>query len=378
MLHTVASRNRRRAAFGRHDLALVAVTMVWGSTFLIIHIAMRHSGPLFFVGLRFTTAGLFTLLVFPTALRGATRREIAAGTLIGATLFLGYGLQTYGLKTIPSSTSAFITALYVPLVPLFQWLLLRRPPKVAGLVGIACAFTGLMLLAGPNGSAVHLGAGELATLGAAIAAAAEIVLISRYAGNVDLRRITIIQLLSAGLLAFLAMPATGESVPSFSWIWLAAAVGLGVASALIQLTMNWAQKSVPPMRATVIYSGEPVWGGIIGRLSGDQLPALAVAGAGLIVLGVLISEVKFPRPARYHDPDEHRLHDRSARGGGRRGGRGVRAADSVAVDECGGAGSGAGRAGFGACAEHGVGGEGQRRTDRRAADARGSGTGYGD
>jgi len=49
------------------------------------------------------------------------------------------------------------------------------------------------------------------------------------------------------------------------------------------------------MRATVIYAGEPVWGGIIGRLSGDQLPALAVAGAGLIVLGVLISEVRFPR-----------------------------------------------------------------------------------
>lgn len=296
MLHTAA--RARRPAFGRHDLALVAVTMIWGTTFLIIHIAMRHSGPLFFVGLRFTTAGLFTLLVFPTALRGATRREVAAGTLIGATLFLGYGLQTFGLQTIPSSTSAFITALYVPLVPLFQWLLMRRPPTVAGLLGIAFAFTGLMLLAGPHGASVHFGVGGLATLGAAIAAAAEIVLISRFAGNVDLRRITVIQLLSAGLLAFLAMPVTGESVPSFSWIWLAAAVGLGLASALIQLTMNWAQKSVPPMRATVIYAGEPVWGGIVGRLSGDQLPGLAVAGAGLIVFGVLISELKLPRRKR--------------------------------------------------------------------------------
>ncbi|HTJ66468.1 MAG TPA: DMT family transporter [Actinospica sp.] len=294
MLH-IASPRQRRTAFGRHDLALVAVTMIWGTTFLIIHIAMRHSGPLFFVGLRFTTAGLFTLLVFPTALRGATRREVAAGTLIGATLFLGYGLQTFGLQTVPSSTSAFITALYVPLVPLFQWLLLRCPPTAAGLLGIACAFTGLMLLAGPGGSSVHFGVGELATLGAAVAAAAEIVLIGRYAGDVDLRRITVIQLLAAGLLAFLAMPATGESVPPFSWIWLAAAVGLGLASALIQLTMNWAQAAVPPMRATVIYAGEPVWGGIVGRLGGDRLPAVAIAGAGLIVLGVLVSELRLPR-----------------------------------------------------------------------------------
>ena len=303
MLRIATPRTPRRPALGRHDLALVAVTMVWGTTFLIIHIAMRHSGPLFFVGLRFTTAGVLTLLVFPTALRGVTRRELTAGILIGVTLFLGYGLQTYGLRTIPSSTSAFITALYVPLVPGFQWLILRRKPTAAGLLGIGCAFIGLILLAGPGGSIVHLGVGELATLGAAVAAAAEIVLISRYAGDVDLRRITVIQLLAAGLLAFLAMPATGESVPAFSWIWLAAAVGLGAASALIQLTMNWAQASVPPMRATVIYAAEPVWGGIVGRLAGDVLPAQALAGAALIVLGVLISELKLPSRARRSGDD---------------------------------------------------------------------------
>ena len=295
MLHLTSSREPRTRAFGRQDLALVAVTMVWGTTFLIIHIAMRHSGPLFFVGLRFTAAGVFTLLVFPKALRHMTRRDAAAGGLIGVTLFLGYGLQTYGLESVSSSTSAFITALYVPLVPLFQWLLLRRPPKPAGLLGIACAFTGLILLSGPDGGAAHLGRGELATLGAAVAAAAEIVLISRFAGRVDLRRVTIVQLLTAGVLAFCAMPAAREGVPRFSWIWLAAALGLGAASAVIQLTMNWAQKTVPPMRATVIYTGEPVWGGVVGRLAGDRLPPLALAGAGLIVLGVLVSELRLPR-----------------------------------------------------------------------------------
>lgn len=303
MLHTTSPREGR-VRFGRQDLALVAVTMVWGTTFLIIHIAMRHSGPLFFVGLRFTAAGVFTLLAFPTALRHMTRRDAAAGVVIGVTLFLGYGLQTYGLETVSSSTSAFITALYVPLVPLFQWLLLRRPPKPAGLLGIACAFTGLILLAGPGAGSTHLGPGELATVGAAVAAAAEIVLISRFAGRVDLRSVTVVQLLTAGLLAFCAMPATGEGIPRFSWIWLAAALGLGAASAVIQLTMNWAQKTVPPMRATVIYTGEPVWGGVVGRLAGDRLPPLALAGAGLIVLGVLVGELRLPRRARTAVPNE--------------------------------------------------------------------------
>lgn len=293
MLHTASP--SRRLGLGRHDLALVGITMIWGTTFLIIHIAMRHSGPLFFVGLRFTAAGLFTLLVFPRALSGLTRRELAAGTLIGTTLFLGYGLQTYGLETVTSSTSAFITALYVPLVPLFQWALTRRPPSVMSLVGVGCAFVGLVLLSGPQAGGLHLGAGELATLGAALAAAAEIVLIGRYAGNVDLRRITVVQLLACALLSFAAMPAAGEGFPSFSWVWLAAALGLGAASGLIQLTMNWAQKSVPATRATVIYAGEPVWAGVIGRFAGDSLSAPAFAGAGLILVGVLVSELRLPR-----------------------------------------------------------------------------------
>ena len=298
------------SGFGRHDLALVGITMIWGTTFLIIHIAMRHSGPLFFVGLRFTAAGLFTLLVFPRALAGLTRRELAAGTLIGATLFLGYGLQTYGLETVTSSTSAFITALYVPLVPLFQWALTRRRPKAMAWLGVGCAFAGLLLLSGPQAGGLHLGPGELATLGAAIAAAAEIVLIGRYAGRVDLRRITVVQLLASGVLAFAAMPATGEAIPAFSWIWLAAALGLGAASGLIQLTMNWAQQSVPATRATVVYAGEPVWAGIIGRFAGDSLPAPAIAGAGLIVLGVLVSELKPPRGLL-----RRRGHLRGGRGG---------------------------------------------------------------
>lgn len=56
--------------------------------------------------------------------------------------------------------------------------------------------------------------------------------------------------------------------------------------------MNWAQRSVSPTRATVIYAGEPVWAGIVGRIAGERLPGAALLGAALIVLGVLVSELK--------------------------------------------------------------------------------------
>lgn len=285
-------------ALSRQEIALVLVTMLWGSTFLIIQIAMQHSGPLFFVGVRFTIAGGMALLLFRKHMAGITRREIGAGIAIGSALFLGYFLQTYGLQTISSSQSAFITALYVPIVPLLQWAVLKKPPGVMSWVGVALAFTGLVLLAGPQAGALNFSAGEAATLAGAAAIAAEIILIGLFAKSVDSRRVTAVQLLTAGLVSFALMPVLGESVPAFSWLWAGAAIGLGLASAVIQLTMNWAQKSVSPTRATVIYAGEPVWGGIVGRLAGDRLPALALLGAGLIVAGVLASEAKLPRRKR--------------------------------------------------------------------------------
>ncbi|KOQ38834.1 membrane protein, partial [Achromobacter xylosoxidans] len=274
-------------ALSRQEIALVLVTMLWGSTFLVIHIAMQHSGPLFFVGVRFTLAGVVSMLLFRRHMARLTRREAGAGVAIGCALFLGYYLQTLGLRTITSSRSAFITALYVPIVPLLQWAVLKRPPGLMSWVGVALAFTGLVLLAGPEAGALHFSAGELATLAGAAAIAAEIILIGHFASSVDSRRVTAVQLLTAGLVSFALMPALGEAVPEFSWLWAGGAIGLGLASAVIQLTMNWAQKSVSPTRATVIYAGEPVWGGIVGRLAGERLPGLALVGAALIVAGVL-------------------------------------------------------------------------------------------
>ncbi|ABX35825.1 protein of unknown function DUF6 transmembrane [Delftia acidovorans SPH-1] len=295
MLHTSSSHSSRTPLLSRQELALIAVTMVWGGTFLVVHLAMQHSGPLFFVGLRFVTAGLIGLLVFRKAMAGLTRTELVAGIAIGTSIFLGYGLQTFGLQTISSSKSAFLTALYVPLVPLVQWLVMGKPPRLMSWIGIGLAFTGLMLVAGPESGGMELNVGEMATMLSTLAIAAEVLLIGHFAGKVDARRVTTVQLLAAGVMALLAMPVSGESVPDFSWVWLSAAVAMACASILIQLTMNWAQKSLSPTRATVIYASEPVWAGIVGRMAGDRLPGLAILGAALIVGGVLVSELRLGR-----------------------------------------------------------------------------------
>lgn len=161
-------------------------------------------------------------------------------------------------------------------------------------VGIGLAFVGLILIANPGDTQLGFGVGERWTLLSALAIAAEIILVSAFASRVDARRVTVIQLFVGSLCAFLAMGVSGEMVPAFSWVVVAATVGLGTASALIQLGMNWAQKTVSPTRATVIYTGEPIWAGLIGRIAGERLPLMALAGGALIVVGVLISELPLP------------------------------------------------------------------------------------
>ncbi|WP_244610650.1 DMT family transporter [Microvirga pakistanensis] len=281
-------------ALSRSEAVLVAVTMIWGGTFLVVQNALAVSGPLFFVGLRFGTAAAAMAMVAAPVLRGLTWLEIRAGAMIGCAIFLGYTLQTFGLQYIPSSKSAFITALYVPIVPLLQWLVLKKPPGVMAWTGIAFAFAGLALLAGPDGTAIGLGYGELLTLLCAVAISAEIILIGGFAGRVDARRVTVVQLAVTSALAFGFMAPVGEGLPEPSWLLVLSAVGLGLASAGIQLAMNWAQRTVSPTRATVIYAGEPVWAGIVGRLFGERLPAAALLGAALIVAGVIVSEMKPP------------------------------------------------------------------------------------
>ncbi|AUW59076.1 EamA family transporter [Sphingobium sp. SCG-1] len=261
---------------GKAELALIGITVLWGATFLIVQTALADSGPLFFVGLRFATAAVITIVISRGALTKIARKELIAGSSIGAGIFLGYTLQTWGLQYIPSSTSAFITAAYVPLVPILQWLILRRRPHLMSWIGVLLAFLGLVLLAGPQ-PGVAPGRGEMLTLISTLAIAGEIVLISRWANEVDALRVTIVQLAVTALLAFTFMVPMREHVPTFSWLLVSCACGLGVMSAVIQLVMNWAQRTVSATRATLIYAGEPIWAGVVGRIAGELSRTIVIA-----------------------------------------------------------------------------------------------------
>ncbi|MEF9956361.1 MAG: EamA family transporter [Acinetobacter sp.] len=275
------------------QIALILITVIWGSTFLAVQYALNFSSPMFFVGCRFAVAAFAIFLISIKSIRGLTLKEVMAGAVIGVMITIGYGTQTIALQSILSSESAFLTALYVPLVPILMWVVFQKRPSLMTWIGTALAFVGLVLLTGNGISTISLSYGQTLTLICALAIAFEIILIGYFAGKVNLRHVTVIQLAVASLLSFASMRIVGEyTIPDFSWSLTVFAIGLGLASALIQFVMNWAQRMVDPSRAAIIYSGEPVWAGVFGRIAGERLPLLALFGGLLVVLGVLVSELR--------------------------------------------------------------------------------------
>ncbi|PDH65997.1 MAG: hypothetical protein CNE89_10460 [Sphingomonadaceae bacterium MED-G03] len=111
-----------------------------------------------------------------------------------------------------------------------------------------------------------------------------------------------VQLTVTALLAFASMAPAGEAVPTLTIRVLLSACGLGAMTALIQFVMNWAQRTVSPTRATLIYAGEPVWAGVFGRIAGERLPPAALLGGLLVVAAVIVSELDFGRRRRTPPP----------------------------------------------------------------------------
>lgn len=284
------------------DALLVLVTMIWGSSFLIVQHTLHLGGPFTFLTLRFACAALVLALIFPRRLRQMTRSEFIAGSIIGLFLFGTYALQTTGLQYITSSKAAFITALYVPLVPMFAVVLLRQHPTIGALIGVTLSFTGMILLSVNSAFDLTFGLGEWLTLGCAVASALHIVTIGKFAPRADAINLATTQIALTALLSLVAIPLAGEPFTSPPpLVWVSAVLMGSIGTAFCLAVMNKVQQFMSSTRATLFYALEPVWAGVFGYLAGERLGPAALIGCGLILLGIVASEARLTRKRQPRD-----------------------------------------------------------------------------
>jgi len=268
------------------ELMLLVASVVWGGTFLATRTALAGVGPFTLVFLRFAIGAI---VIGAFVRRKPTASEIQGAILVAVATAIALVNQTIGLKTVESARAAFITALYVPLVPLLQGPLTGRRPTSGMILGAVVAFFGLAALASDGDLSLKVGLGEILILVGALASALQIVLVGRFAtANGDPMPTTVVQLAGVALLALSG--ATGEPLHVTS-TGLILAGGLGLfATAGCYWAMNYAQRTVPPTRATLIYALEPVFAAIFGVMAGEKLGVWGCLGGGLVVAGALIGE----------------------------------------------------------------------------------------
>ncbi|HSC50322.1 MAG TPA: DMT family transporter [Gaiellaceae bacterium] len=270
-------------------LAVIAVTVVWGVTFVQVKDAVAIY-PLFaFLAVRYAIATGGLALAWGARVRTLGRSGWTAGAVVGALLGLGIGLQTAGLERTTVSSTGFITGLYVVLTPLFGLALFRTSVAAEVWLGVGFALAGLAMLSGvPVGST----GGNLLVLAGAAAQALQIVAIERYAHRYDAIALTLVQM-AVCLAGFLVIAlALGQlEVPRGRTVWGALLVTGIFASALAYLIQVWAQRRLSAARIAIVFSLETVFAGIFGYwLSGDRLGWLGWGGGALILAGIVLAE----------------------------------------------------------------------------------------
>jgi drug/metabolite transporter (DMT)-like permease len=278
-------------------LLLIAVTAVWGVTFVQVKDAVAIY-PLFaFLAVRYAIGTAVLAPVAATRLRGLGRSGLVAGAVLGALLAAGLALQTAGLERTTVTNTGFITGLYVLLTPLFALVLFRTRITRELWAAVVLALGGLALLAGvPSSSAV----GDLLVLSSTAAQALQIVMVERYANRYDPVGLTFVEIGVAFVGCLAIAIALGDlSVPRGTTVWAALIVTGIFASALAYLIQIWAQQRISATRIAIIFSLETVWAGFFGFvLDGDRLGLIGWTGCALIFVAILVAEPAAARTLR--------------------------------------------------------------------------------
>jgi drug/metabolite transporter (DMT)-like permease len=277
------------------DLALLVLTLAWGTTFHFVKGVLAVASPGAFLVARYAAAALPLALV-----RLAVRARRSPGLwrdggVLGLLGLAGFVLQTIGLRYTTPARSAFLTGLSVLVVPFVARFALGRAVRAASWMGVALAVAGLALLTRPfgEGIAAEVRLGDALTAACALAFALQIVLTSEWSPRHDLAPFVLAQV-AAGLAgALLLLPLEAVRVDPAGLPRLAAtALFTGVPmTAGAFFVMAWAQRRTTAVRAALIFSLEPVSAALFSHFyGGEPLSGLDWAGGALVVAGVVVGE----------------------------------------------------------------------------------------
>ena len=299
----------------RGILALLLVTLVWGTTFPAMKELTGYFSPVWIILLRFALAAV---LLAPFLWK-AGRDDLVSGGLLGVLLFFCYVFQVEGLALTSSNRNAFICGLNVLVVPLLGVVAGKLPEKRIA-YALLLAIVGLTALCWDSGA---WGRGDTLALLGAFAFGVYIKMMEfRTRRASRLMTLTAAQILTVALCAALWLLArevprsTIEAGNDFANYWAYIAQGIGqhainllylgvVATAAIISLQSWGQARSSANEAAVIYAFEPAAAAFFAFFwLGETLTVRGWMGAGLLLAGMIVSQWNAaPRPVAALAPE---------------------------------------------------------------------------
>lgn len=284
-------------------ISLIIVTLLWGTTFVVVQNAIAYVEPFAFNAFRFILATLILLpfLVKRKQTNKLSLKQVLITSGIGFMLFSGYLLQTFGLKYTTSSKSGFITGLCVVLVPVFLYLVYREKSNWATVIACFVALLGLSFLT--LGDSFSINIGDILTLFGAIAFALHIIFTGKFTKQMDALTFTTIQLVTVGIFSTISslifedpkVPFSKELWTNSTFIFAVVITAVFCTSIAFWVQM-FAQKHISSTKAALIFILEPVFAAITAVLfGGETLTTQTLIGGTFIVGGMLLSEIPMPK-----------------------------------------------------------------------------------
>ncbi|MFM0176441.1 EamA family transporter [Paraburkholderia sediminicola] len=282
------------------DLMLLAVAVVWGTSYGVVKSALVFYPVLGLLALRF---GITFVILSPALrhLRAADARTLR-GVLVAGALLLGIFLcETFGILMTRAANAAFLISLCVVLTPLVEWLLLKRKPSRVEWLAVALSLLGAWLLAGDG--ALSLNPGDALILLAALLRALTVCVTKRVMRDSALPPLSVTAVQS-GVVAF-GSAAAAWLFASQQWQPLPSIAGhaafwgyvgyLVVACTLFAFfAQNFAIKRSSPTRVSLLMGSEPAFGALFACIwLSERISVTAWVGGALIVAASILATVRW-------------------------------------------------------------------------------------
>lgn len=277
------------------ELALLVCGIVWGSAFAVLKNTLDYIPMNWLLTLRFFFAGLILMLVLRKRVFRANQKTLLGGIAAGACMYIAFLFQTIGLTMTTAGSNAFITAIYVVLVPFMQWAVNKKRPGARAVIAAVACFLGVGVIAMSTDFSIRMG--DVWTLMGGVFFAAHIVVVAQFtAKGADVIALTCFQMFTTAVCAA-AVAAFSEPLPQPESLFATETV-LSMLYLILFSTVfcmgaqNISLRYAPASHAALLMGTEAPFGFLFGILLLDEpFTLMFLLGAALIAGSIVYSEL---------------------------------------------------------------------------------------